>query len=455
LPNPWAKVAALWSGNGTSDDETAAALANSRHWHVDMTAAFKSEHMRSALSALLRLVSLASKLCLALYMGRYLSLADMGVYGLVFGAVMILTTVLGFRFDYVVSRDLVRTSPQTALAKMRDQTVFYAGNYFVGILLLAAVVRLGLVGAGGRILVYICILAITDNYVNLTYVNMNSMERPLRANALYFIAGGLWCFLVIGLGIARPAFRTVDTVLLGWIAGNLAFLAAAFWSWRALPWAKLRGLPIDWKWLGGGMKTSSLIWLGTVGTATGSYIDRFFVAHYLDLELVGVATFYFSFVLAILTLIQKGVLSFVYPRLVALNREARYADFWRETWAAVKYVALSAAAIGVAVGLAVPLLGIFFGRPQYYDHRWALWAIIVGIWIRCNSETFYQVLFARHQDRAIWLGDLLFLIPACACNALLVPDLGLVGIGCSAIVSNFFVFVWRAWHVRLGWRCST
>jgi O-antigen/teichoic acid export membrane protein len=412
--------------------------------------ALKSVHLVRVLSALLRLASLSAKLCLALYMGRYLSLRDMGIYGLVFGAVMILATVLGFRFDYIVSRDLVRTSPEAALAKMRDQTLFYAANYGMAALVFVAIMQIGLTDIGSRLMFYIFVLTIAENYANLTYVNMNSMERPLRANALYFIAGGLWCFLVIGLGIVVPSFRNVDTILVGWILGNVAFLAAALWTWRTLPWRAVGDIPVDWTWIGRGMKTSSLIWLGTLGTTTGSFIDRFFIAHYLDLEMVGIATFYFSFALAILTLVQKSILSFVYPRLVALHREGDGGGFRQETWQAIRYVAFSAAGIGAVVGFAVPLLGIFFDRPQYGEHKWALWLIIVGIWFRCNAETLYQVLFARHQDRAIWLGDLLFLIPALACNALLVPHLGLIGVGYSVIISSFFVFSWRAWHVELG-----
>ena len=101
-----------------------------------------------------------------------------------------------------------------------------------------------------------------------------------------------------------------------------------------------------------------------------------------------------------------------------------------------------------AIGVVVPLLGPLFGRPQYTDHASVLWLIIVGMWLRCNADTLYQVLFARHQDRAIWLGDLLYLLPALICNLLLVPLLGLSGIGYAAILSALSIFSWRAWHLK-------
>jgi hypothetical protein len=62
----------------------------------------------------------------------------------------------------------------------------------------------------------------------------------------------------------------------------------------------------------------------------------------------------------------------------------------------------------------------------------------------------YLVLFARNQDRAIWLGNLLFLVPAFGCNALFVPFFGLAGIGYGSIAAAAFLMIWRLWHVSLS-----
>jgi O-antigen/teichoic acid export membrane protein len=407
----------------------------------------RSKYIARILNTLLRVATLAAKLGLTLYMGRYLSLQDIGTYGLVFGAVMILTTMLGFRFDYIVSRQLVRVAPAAALVKMRDQTLFYLANYLVAVLVMVIVAQSDVTNNGGRALIYICVLTITDNYSNLTYVNMNSMERPLLANALYFIAGGLWCLIVIVLGIMAPASRNVDTVLNAWLLGNILFFAATFWTWRKMPWRELCGKPVDWKWIISGVKKSTFIWLGTVGIMAGSYIDRFVLAHFLDLEKVGIATFYFSFANAILTLVQTGVLSFVYPRLVVFHREKNWTGFQYELRQALAHVAVFAGVIAAGMSIAVPLLGPFFHRPQFADNAPVFWLMAAGVWIRCNAETLYQVLFARHQDRVIWLGNMLYLLPALVCNAALVPFFGFIGVGFGAIISSLYLLLWRAWGV--------
>jgi O-antigen/teichoic acid export membrane protein len=365
----------------------------------------------------------------------------------VFAAVMILIAVLGFRFDYIVSRELVRTTPVAAVTKMRDQILFYIMNYFAAALIAVAVMKTGVTGIDSRVLFYILALTVTSSYVDFTYVNINSMERPLLASMLYFIAAGLWCVLAVGLGIVAPSFRNVDTVLSAWFLGNLLYVLATFLAWRRMPWHELRGVAINWKWIRDGIKRSSLFWLGSLGITVGAYGDRFVVVHFLGLEKAGIAAFYLSFAAATFALVQTGVLSFVYPRLVAFHREGDSMGFRHEMRQATGHVALFAGLIAVGVSIAVPLLGRSFHRPQFVDNAPVLWLIMVGIWIRCNADTLYSVLFARHQDRAIWLGNMLFLVPMLVCNAVLVPLVGIIGIGYSAIISNAFLLLWRGWHV--------
>ena len=396
----------------------------------------------------LRLAGLTAKLALTLYMGRYLSLQDMGTYGLVLGAVMILTVTLGFRIDHVVSRELVRVAPLVALVKMRDESLFYIANYIGAVVIGLAIVHSGMTGISPRLLIYIFALTITDSYFNLTYINMNAMERSLIANVLYFIPGGLWCIIVILLGIVRPEFRTLDAVLISWVIGDIIFITASFSTWRRLPWRELREKKVNWKWIGDGVSKSFLIWLGTIGLMAGSYVDRFVLAHFLTFAEVGVATFYFSFVNTMLTLVQAGILVFAAPRLISLHRDGDEPEFWNEFRRTAWHVALFAGLIALGVSAAVPLIGKFFQRPQLVENAPLLWLMAAGMWIRCNAESLFQVLFARHQDRAIWAGNLLYVIPALVCNALLVALVGLIGAGFGSIISSLFLLLWRGWHVR-------
>jgi O-antigen/teichoic acid export membrane protein len=151
---------------------------------------------------------------------------------------------------------------------------------------------------------------------------------------------------------------------------------------------------------------------------------------------------------AVLTLVQATVLAVAYPRLVASHRDGLTDAFQRGVQQATRQVLFLATVCGVAVGLAVPLLGNLFGRPEFAKYAPILWMLICAIWIKANAELLYQVLFARQQDRAIWLGNLLYLLPAVGTTSLFVWLLGFYGIGVGALVAALFIYSWRMWAVR-------
>jgi O-antigen/teichoic acid export membrane protein len=214
-----------------------------------------------------------------------------------------------------------------------------------------------------------------------------------------------------------------------------------------MPWRAVMQRPADWGWIASGVKKSGLIWLGTIGLNGGTYIDRFIVEHFLNLDDVGVVTYYFSFASAMLTLMQSGVLAFAYPRLIAMHRDGHTEKFMGEARQALWQVALGAGLMAVTLAVVVPLLGLYTQRPALVNSSVTLWLMLFGSWIRANAETFNYILYARHQDRAIWLGNLLFLIPAVGGNALLVPLIGLPGIGWAMVMAATFLFLWRWKHV--------
>jgi O-antigen/teichoic acid export membrane protein len=407
----------------------------------------KSRHIASLFNVSLRLANLVGKLCLSLYMGKYFLLEDIGIYGLIFGIIMMGVAFLGFRMDYVVSRSLVTASPLEALCRMRDQSIFYFINYGATIVIamvFAVAVKSGL---SNKFIIYGVVLLILESYGNLCYNNMNSLSRPMTASILFFIRSSLWIAPLIGVWILFPALRTVDTILISWTAGAAISVVANLILLKALPWAELPKIAIDWPRIYSDVLKSVPIWVGALGLSAGAYVDRFVVAHFLGLKEAGIAAFYFSFTYSLLTLIQSGVLTIAYPKLIRFNSEGNSAAFWQESREVGISVAVFSAVISIGIGTAVPLLGHFIGRQELVSEAPTLWLMLVGIFIRSVAETLYYILFARHQDRPIWLGNLLFLIPAFGFNLLLVPWLGIIGIGFGGILAAIMLLLWRMWFV--------
>ena len=352
---------------------------------------------------------------------------------------------LGIRFDFVVSRELVGASPAIALAKMRDQAAFYVLNYLVLAVIMAILVVTNVTGVNRDILVAIFALSVLENLANAKLPQHQfDGASAHRQYAVLHTLGAL------GFPGRRP--RPLEPAI-PHLEYRLLMLGR-----RRIPQpprhplgmaqyavAKVAKIPINWGWVREGVSRCFFIWLGSMGTSMGFYVDRFVVADKLGLDLAGVATFYSSFTMTLFTLVYSGVLSFAYPRLIALYNKKDHKGFWREARNTAWHVSLFAGVFAIGLGFAIPILGHLLHRPALVNAAPTLWLMLFGMWRRENAETLYFILFARHQDRAIWLGDLLYLIPAFGCNAVFVPMFGFNGIGCSAIVSAVFILCWRGW----------
>ncbi|MDD3288750.1 MAG: hypothetical protein PHX43_07095, partial [Alphaproteobacteria bacterium] len=403
-----------------------------------------------AVNVSLRMLTLVAKFIFTLYIGRYFALADIGAYGLAIAAVSILASVMGQGFGFFMGREIIGEEPVLVLRKMRDQTLYYAANYIVLAVVICGLIASQATGLETSMLIYILVLAVLEGFANMTYVNLNSLNQQVLANALFFVRAGLWVFFVIALCLVNPVFRAADTILICWSIGCFISIGATVWCWRNLPWRKAMALPVDWAWIKTGVKKCLPIWLGAMGLVGGSFLDRFVVLRYLDINSVGVITFYASFATAMFSLMQSGVLAFSAPRLVALHKSFEHEAFRHEAIKSGWQAALGAGVLAVGIGIFVPAFGYFFNRPVFVAEAWTLVLMLFGVWLKVNAEVIYNILYARHQDRAIWTGNLLFLIPAVGCNFLLVPELGLSGMGYSAVISAAFLFFWRFGFVMGG-----
>lgn len=406
-------------------------------------------------NAVLRLAPIGAKFFLLMYMGKFFSLTDIGVYGLLIASTSFLTIFLGQKLDYVISRHVVGIEEKQRVLLTRDEAIYFALNFVLFAVVVLLIGFSGILDISGRFLFYGVVLVVSEGFANAFSSNMISLNRQIWANVILLIRSGLWIIPVIAVSYFYPSFRTIDTVVVGWIAGSISSLGCIALLWRKWPWHIVFSHKINWLQLRVDVRGSLLIWLGALGASASIYVDRFVVGHFLTLESVGVATLYFSFCNTMLTLIQSGVSSFSYPKLVHFYKQKDEILFKSEARHTGFQVLLGSLGMAVFLGVFVPLFAMYFDKAAVMDQLYTFALLLVGTFFRANAETPYLVLFARHQDRPIWLGNILFLLPALGFNLLFVPLYGLSGIGYSAMISGLFLLLWRWYYVRRSYRCAS
>ena len=403
-----------------------------------------------------RMGSLAIKMGLTLYMGRYLGLADLGTYGLVASCVAIGLPLLGFRLDYVGMREIVDADELHLTRLLRDQAIFYFLNYLGMALIVAFASVTFLQEISTKILIYTTCLAALESFGALCTTNLVALKKPVLANFLFFVRAALWVFPVVALGFFDEKYRKAETVLQWWTAGVFLSVILTIYTWRKLPWKEAAQTAVDWPWIKNGVRRCTLIWVGSVGGTAAANTDRFVVEYFLGREYVGINSFYGSFVNSISALMGSGLFVFTFPQLISKFKQKDLAGFNHIFRKMFFQAIVIGGLICVAFGVTVPLLGDLLKRPELLDNGHVLWLMLLGTWLKLIGETYYYVLYARHQDAAVSYVNLFWLVASLLTNILFVYHFGFIGTGYSAVVSGLIILATRYyWAQKYDWNKYT
>ena len=407
------------SGDGEAPDRreaTAAAGDPAGHRH---------RRLGQILLLALRAANALAKFALAVYMVRHLGLGDVGIYGLLVGAGTAVPGILGFGVNDWTARRLVRLPRAQAapmvLTRFGLSVAIQAVLQTVGWSLWAAGVidlpatTAGLVAA----IVLLEHLAVDDYYLEI------GRERATFANVQLFLRAGLWPPVVIAWGLVDPAARTLDVVLAGWLAGLVATWVAI--AVRGLTGGRRRHLGIDLGYLREALRGGVPFWLADIGGSGTLYLDRFIVSGFLGLETTGVYTFFWSFANVVHTLSVNGIIQPQVPRLVAAERSGDPVAFVAERDRSLREAAVWAAILAAGVGIALPVLLPWFGRPLLAENLTIFWVILAATLARIGYDALGFVLYALHRDRTIAATALAAVGVTAIADLTAVPTFGLPG----------------------------
>ncbi|MGC2786547.1 MAG: oligosaccharide flippase family protein [Roseiarcus sp.] len=405
-----------------------------------------SRFRSSGLSFLLRLASLVGKFGLSLYMTRYMSLDDVGIYGLIFSFSMIAVVFYGGRIDYDLTRQIVATNKVESYSLLRDQSIFLLINYIVSIPLI--LISQHIFHQPLPVVLFVFLICWLESYSNLLFVNTTFVGKPILANTAFFVRSGLWSIMVIVAGLGCPLARNLWFVLAAWAAGATLSIALNLWCLEVTQWPSPRSIAVDWARLRTALRRSFPIWIGSLGLVGGSYLDRFVVGAFLDMKAVGLTTFYTSFTTAIVTLVGTSIFSVAAPKLVDAAAQLRATEYNQELRRARFHATAFSVVLCVAISIVIPYLATAMHKPEIAENVLALWLLMTATVVRMIAETAYVGLYSRHKDRAIWIGNGAFLIVSLLLNLALVPLFGLTGLGLSSIAASAILLALRQEGLR-------
>ena len=395
----------------------------------------------------LRGSTLFLRFALSFYIVSQLGLASAGVYGLAIGAIGIVPATVGWGLNYFVSREVVGHTPATAAPLIRDRLIITFASLLAGTLI-AVPVLIWQTGEITQTQVLILILLWLETLALDIYMPMIGLELALFANVLVFVRSALWIPIVVGIGFAVPALKTLDMIFIGWILSHLLAIGMLFVYLRR--WPMKAGLREEKKLsvLVNRARRAWYIYFSDLGIVGLGYADRFILNALLGLVATGIYSFYFSITNALQTLISTAVVQLALPRMVRAFRGGDPAEWQAELRRQMIKTLTFAAVFSVGIFLATEMIFYFAPPGRFPVFRVLLAIMLLAATIRSGSDLLNVSITSMGRDRMYAVNNVAGVIVAIAFGTGFMYFFGLIGAGLSAAATASTLFIVRLVYLR-------
>ena len=399
-----------------------------------------------AVNAVLRIATMASKLLLVVYIGRYLTVSDMAVYGLVTTSVSMAVTLLGLEFYAFSTREILAATPSGRAVMLRDQLAFYAVGY---LLLLPLGLPLFYTGVLPWSLAWaFYALAILEHLAQEVARLFNTLFRPVLSTVLFFVRSAAWGYAVIAVGLLQPSWNTVGHVLAAWIVGvGLSLLMAARELWR-LDWSQARRARVDWAWVRRGLLIAAPFMVSALSYRVIELANRYII-HFMLTDIdVGVYSFYGGLANMIPAVVGAGITAILVPRIIDAWQAGRLDDY-RHYFKTMSISATATSLAAVPAGfVAIMWLQTFTGKPEYAAHLQTCFVLLLSTAVGVIAQLPGVSLYARKEDMALLVAVVIGAVVNVVLNVVLIPGLGILGAAWATTLSYAAMGAYQLYRVR-------
>jgi hypothetical protein len=245
---------------------------------------------------------LACKFGLVIFIGRYLDLVSLGLYGLAAGAVSLGPVVIGMGMVHLIMRDAVTRSLDQVTVNLRHYWCFAASVYC---LLIICAVLITIMFDASDLWVLVIVIMLFEHFGSDVFLLLSNLERPLLANVSAFLRGAAWILVYVPIAIWEPALRSNAILFEFWL-----------WGSRSWPWKAACALPFKVAWIATTIREAFVIYVSDLSFVGSQYLDRYLVTLFLGLRLAGVYFVYWSVASAVSTFVSIVVFQNQRSRLI-------------------------------------------------------------------------------------------------------------------------------------------
>ncbi len=386
------------------------------------------------------MATLLAKFALVLALAKFLPPADVGLYGLLFAAVVFFLTALGFDFYSYAHRELIVTDQGQWAALIRNQAVVYLFSYAVLLPICFLIFATGFLPWSLAVW-FFPILALEHVAQEFNRL-LVAMSQQGWASVVLFVRHGLWSLILVVWMYLSPAARNLDWVLLAWtISLILACILGLSRLWQ-LDRASLKS-SVDWAWIRRGLKIAAPFLVATLCLRALFTVDRYWMEAVAGFDILAAYILFFGMANAIFSVVDASVVNFLYPRLVRAAGQGNAAEYRKLMRSLTWQVTLTTAFFCLLALLLVHPLMQWLDRPIYSEHINFFYWLLAATGLFCLSMIPHVGLYAHRRDYSIVTAHILSLFVFTVATALLLPSLGSTAIPAGLLVAFLFLWVFK------------
>ena len=394
------------------------------------------------LNIAIRGVTLVSKFVLIFFLARFLEPAQLGIYGLLAATVGYAMYFLGFDFYTYSTRELLKRERSEWGGVLKAQCALTLVLYAIFLPLMGLVFIKGLLPVS--VLGWFFILLILEHLNQEIGRFLVAVSEQLYASLILFFRSGIWAILVSGLMFVKPDARNLDVVFGAWVLGGILALLVGIYRVKCM---ELSGWQhkVDWAWIFKGLKVAFALLVATLAVRGIFTLDRYWFQELAGLEGLGAYVLFMGISMALMSFLDAGIFTFIYPGLISAYQQGDAASFRQGMRKLLlQTIGLSVAFTVIALLAIGPLL-VWLDKPMYNEQQGLFIWILLATVLYAVSMIPHYGLYAQGRDRPIihsHIASFIVFTLAVWCFAQYWPQLA---VPLGLCVSFFFILGWKSW----------
>lgn len=389
----------------------------------------------------LRGLSIVSKFFLILYITKYFSLSDLGVYGIFFTTITILVLVLGLDFYMFNTREILSVDYDKRLSLILNQSILHIITYLLILPLVLGVFYFNILP--WQYLVWFYGILIAEHLSQELYRLFITLSKPLFANFLLFIRTSSWIYILLFIWIYDESkqFHNLELIWKMWFLGSVASILLGIYQLKKTIHIPNSSNSINFKWIQKGLTISAIFFLSTIMLKTIEFSDRYMIQYWLNNEDLGIYTFYANFTNVAQTIVFTLVVMIHSPKILEFANQNNFTAYRKlKTIFNKQIIFISLISFFVVI---VAIYGALYliNKTTLYNNLMTFYILNFSILMQNYVLIYYYDLYSQKKDKRILTSTIIGAILNIVLNIILIPQYGIIGAAIATLLSIISILI--------------